>query len=352
MGARPGRLYQKGLRRVLSLTVDLLSWYDLNRRTFPWRALNGECPDPYHVWLSEVMLQQTTTTSVIPYFNFFIEKWPTVQDLGNAELDEILHAWQGLGYYSRARNLHKAAKMLAVHFPKSTEELLELPGVGDYTAGAIASIAYDLTSTPVDGNIARIFARLYQIDDVKPQLFIKVKEALQKHTPDRRNGDFIQGLMDVGATICLPTAPKCDLCPLASHCLSFIAGTTLRYPLKPLKKERPRRYGIVFWIENDAGQVFIRKRTEKGLLGGMMEFPSTAWTSEVWTPDQVLPFEGTLMAETVEHTFTHFHLVLNIMKSSSSAPAEGVWVLSDDLSLYALPTLMKKVAKKVFSSRL
>ncbi len=335
------------------LSVDLLAWYDANGRTFPWRAKWGAIPDPYQVWLSEVMLQQTTTTTVIPYFHFFISKWPTVQCLATAHLDEVLHAWQGLGYYSRARSLHKAAQILQNGFPESYEELLKIPGIGPYTAGAIAAIAYDHQTSPVDGNIARIYARLSQIDEVKPQLYTLVEQQLRIHVPSARNGDFIQGLMDVGATICLPKEPKCHVCPLSKHCLSYKNNSQGKYPLKATKKARPVRHGRIFWLQDDKGQVLIRRRAEKGLLGGMMEFPSTPWIEgtllstdiDAWA-SKAVPIE-----KRVEHTFTHFHLILEVVKGKASdSMMEGLWVKPSELHLHALPTLMKKVAKTAMES--
>jgi A/G-specific adenine glycosylase len=251
-----------------------------------------------------------------------------------------LHGWQGLGYYSRARSLHKAAAILKDGFPESEQELLAIPGVGPYTAGAIAAIAYDLKTAPVDGNIGRIFSRLYKINEVKPKLYGTVKTLLTDVLPERGNGDFIQGLMDVGATICLPKEPKCHLCPLSLHCLSFQTGAQAQYPLRAPKKERPRRFGQVFWIEDDEGRVLIEKRPEKGLLGGMMGFPTTPWVEK-------LDFNRGEKGQ-VEHTFTHFHLILNVTRSvKSSKHFEGLWVHPSELKLYALPTVMKKVVKVV-----
>lgn len=322
------------------LSTDLLAWYDQNQRAFPWRARPGVQPIPYHVWLSEVMLQQTTTTTVVPYFLNFLRKWPTILDLSQADLDEILHGWQGLGYYSRARSLHKAAQILAESFPADETQLLKIPGIGPYTAAAIAAIAYDQPTTPVDGNIARIFARLHQIEASKPRLYDLVRTLLKKEVPDQRNSDFIQALMDVGATICLPKKPRCELCPIQAYCQSYVHGTQDLYPKLPPQKERPTRYGIAFWIENNCGQVLIHKRPEKGLLGGMMGFPTTHWTEK--------PLESPpLTLGRVEHTFTHFHLVLDVCpgEHQTEALCHSVWVKPEELRDYALPTLMKKVAK-------
>jgi A/G-specific adenine glycosylase len=341
----------------LTFSSDLLHWYDRNRRTFPWRAIEGQTPNPYHVWLSEMMLQQTTTKSVIPYFNHFVEKWPDVSTLSNATIDEVLLTWAGLGYYSRARNLHKAAQVLKHGFPRTEEGLLTLPGIGPYSANAISAIAYDLPCAPVDGNIARIFARLNKIDEVKPGLFVRAKALLSEVVPATRNGDFIQGLMDIGATICTPQRPSCEACPLSHYCLSFKEGCQDSYPLKPEKKRRANRYGVAFWIEDDLGRVLLRRRPEKGLLGGMIEFPSTPWLDSVWTQEDVethypLSFDGIQMNEVVEHTFTHFHLILNLQKGRClEKSAEGLWVAYEDLKLHALPTLMKKVAKVVLAQK-
>lgn len=327
---------------------QVLDWYDRNRRHFAWRAAPGVKPNPYHVWLSEVMLQQTNTTTVTPYFQNFIRMWPTVQDLAQAELDEILHAWQGLGYYSRARSLYKAAQILSGQFPKTQEELLKIPGIGPYTSAAIAAIAFNLPSKPVDGNIARIYARLYEIQEIKPRLYETVQEKLASDVSPSRNGDFIQALMDIGATICLPKSPRCLLCPLQSSCKAFKSNTQSNYPLKVAKKALPRLLGNVYWIENKKGQIWIQKRPDRGLLAGLYEFPSSPWEPEAITPAITLPFEVEIQhtGNQVQHVFTHFHLTLNVILGKTGQDVlDGTWTEVEKLHTYAFPSLMKKVMR-------
>ncbi|MBP6985519.1 MAG: A/G-specific adenine glycosylase [Alphaproteobacteria bacterium] len=328
------------------ITESVLAWYDQNRRSFLWRAKSGELPDFYHVWLSEIMLQQTNTTTVTPYFQRFIERWPTLQDLASAELDDILHAWQGLGYYSRARSLYKAAQALSCAAPKTEAELLKIPGIGPYTAGAIAAIVYDLPSQPVDGNIARIYARLNELGETKPSLYKKVQQILARDTPLRRNGDFVQALMDIGATICLPKKPLCSLCPVQSYCQSYQNQTQLSFPMKIEKPRLPHLHAYVYWLENPLGQVLIRKRPETGLLAGLYEFPSSEWReSEVLTHID-LPFPAAFadVVHGINHTFTHFHLTLQIVPGRvCESDLMGLWVHPQDFHKYAFPSLMKKI---------
>lgn len=338
----------------------LLSWYDRHARTLPWRARPGVVPNPYHVWLSEVMLQQTTVATVGAYFARFLKKWPRIEDLAAAELDAVLTEWAGLGYYARARNLHKCAIRVAEEmdgrFPDTEDALRELPGIGRYTAAAIAAIAFDRPAAVMDGNIERVTTRLYSIEtplpDSKPALY----EHVAAMTPDHRPGDFAQAMMDLGATICTPGRPKCMLCPLTSICSGQTIAETL--PRKKPKKAKPIRRGAIFWIERQDGAVLLRRRPEKGLLGGMMEFPSTPWRTEgeeggIDQAELDLPVTVDAQAAgAIRHTFTHFHLDLTVFRArtiDAPAPTECMWCDPVRLGDTALPTVMKKVAKLALS---
>ncbi|MBI1954333.1 MAG: A/G-specific adenine glycosylase [Proteobacteria bacterium] len=315
----------------------LLHWYDTYQRHFPWRATSAQKLDPYYTLLSEIMLQQTTVTTVIPYFEQFTEKFPTIQELAKASLDEIYHIWQGLGYYKRAFNLHKCAKLIVEKYggllPDQEQELLTLPGIGPYTASAIASIAFDRKTLPIDGNIARVLSRLYLIKTPLPHLIRELqKKQLKPHT---RPGDLAQSFMDLGATLCT-TRPKCLLCPLVSQCAAYNKEDPEDFPFRLKKKLKPTRYGLIFWSENEKGEVFIQKRLQKGLLEGLMEFPNTPWQEKPFvTPLKILG--------EVHHTFSHFHLRLTIVKSTAQT-SEGFYIHPENFKNYALSTLMKKVA--------
>ena len=339
------------------VAAPLLAWYDRHRRTMPWRALPGKAADPYHVWLSEIMLPQTTVATVGPYFDRFLSLWPTVDALAAAELDDVLHGWQGLGYYARARNLHKCAIVVATElggvFPDTEAELLKLPGIGPYTAAAIAAIAFDRRATVVDGNVERVMARLFAVEDPLPGS----KETLRDHaisiTPDARFGDYAQATMDLGATICSPTRPACAICPLTDLCAARRLGIAEDLPKKTPKVVRPTRRGVAFWIVAPDGSVLLRRRVESGLLGGMMEVPSTDWVPDgVWTTAEAIkqaPVQADWREVTgmVRHTFTHFHLELTVLAARVDDPSgiDGVWCAPGQFSAYALPTVMKKVVR-------
>ena len=336
--------------------TELLAWYDRHRRVLPWRAGPGRRADPYHVWLSEIMLQQTTVATVKSYFDHFVARWPRVGDLAAANLDDVLHAWQGLGYYARARNLHKCARVVADdldgRFPESEADLLTLPGVGPYTAAAIAAIAFDIPASPVDGNIERVVSRLRRITEPLPGGKTAIRAAAAEVTPDLRPGDFAQAMMDLGATICTPRSPKCVLCPWEGACAARAAGVAEDLPARAPKKAKPTRHGVAFWIVDGAGQVLLRRRPESGLLGGMMEFPSTDWTEDPcdWpTAVAEAPVVATdwMDAGEVRHTFTHFHLRLTVVRGRADGAREGrgIWVHPRNFADHALPTLMKKVVK-------
>ena len=271
------------------IRASLLAWYDAHRRDLPWRAKSGARVDPYAVWLSEIMLQQTTVATVGPYFGNFKAQWPTVDDMAAGSLDDILVAWQGLGYYARARNLYKCAGVVVSEhggvFPETEDELRKLPGIGPYTAAAIASIAFDQPCVPVDGNIERVTARLYDIDIPLPKGKKDIHAAAQSFISKYRPGDFAQAMMDLGSVVCAPRSLKCEICPLNTDCQAYKTGNPARLPVKAPKKVRPERCCVVFWLENADGDVLMQKRPETGLLGGMTGFVSTSWREGAW-PEQ------------------------------------------------------------------
>lgn len=329
---------------IPSYHKSLLNWYAMFQRHLPWRMREGEIPDPYKVWISEIMLQQTTVPTVKDYYLRFVEKWPTISHLAKAPLDDVLHAWQGLGYYSRARNLHKCAQVVwAEHegiFPSEESDLLKLPGIGPYTAAAIRSIAFNQTSTVVDGNIERIMARLFQIQAPLPQAKKEIYYYAEKLKSDSAPADYAQALMDLGSMVCTPKSPKCDLCPLQAYCQS-VGNKPENFPKRLPKNQRPIKYATFFFVENDQGDVLIERRPEKGLLAGMMGFPTSNWTETLSAVDMADEVIGK-----IQHTFTHFHLVGTVVRKSHHS--DGIWVKREDLHKYALPTLMKKVKKVIF----
>ena len=339
-----------------AMSGRLLAWYDRHRRDLPWRAGPGEVPDPYSVWLSEIMLQQTTVATVGPYFQRFVERWPTIEALAAAALDDVLHAWQGLGYYARARNLHRCARDVTERhggtLPDSEEALLALPGIGRYTAAAVAAIAFGRRAVVVDGNVERVVARLFRVErplpDSKPLLY----QLAGSLTPELRTGDHAQAMMDLGATICVPQKPKCMLCPWVDACAGRDVAESL--PRKRPKPQKPTRRGVAFWLVRDDGAVLLRRRPEKGLLGGMVEVPSSAWgegplpdVSSVLDQSPVGIAAPSALPGQVRHTFTHFHLELVVAtaRANAAAPPGCVWCLPDAFGDHALPTVMKKVVR-------
>lgn len=331
----------------------LLVWYDAHARRLPWRARPGVRADPYAVWLSEIMLQQTTVKAVEPYFRKFLARWPRVEDLAAAPTEAVMSAWAGLGYYSRARNLHACAKIVAVdyggRFPETEAGLRALPGLGPYTAAAMAAIAFGRRAVVVDGNVERVVARLHRIATPLPAAKTEIRARADDLTPDRRSGDFAQAMMDLGATICAPKRPACGLCPLRQDCAAHAAGDAESFPRRAAKSERPNRAGAVFVIRRADGRVLLRTRPPKGLLGGMSEFPGTEWRGDfdatTATPPMALRFEPAPGA--VTHVFTHFALNLTVHVAHAPARArapEGMrWVAIDDLGEEALPSVMRKV---------
>jgi A/G-specific adenine glycosylase len=353
----------------LPFAVPLLEWYDHNARVLPWRVPPSPAgiqkPDPYKIWLSESMLQQTTVASVKAYFDKFTTLWPTVQDLARADRDDVLTAWAGLGYYARARNLHACANtVVAVHggaFPQDEQTLKTLAGIGAYTAAAIAAIAFGKRAVVVDGNIERIISRYFAVQAILPAGRPVIYQFTDGVTPDARAGDFAQAMMDLGSTVCMPRNPQCLLCPLQRGCQAFKAGTMTQYPRKAPKKARPTRYGWVFLIHDSHGDVLIRQRPDTGLLGGLWEFPSSDWTQTPLTTQMrqvtvdMLPVivnqVQVLECPPIKHTFTHFDLFLSPVKIMAQRGSKNTarWVAPPDLKQYALPTLMTKVWKATTS---
>ena len=336
----------------------LLAWYDRHRRDLPWRARPGETADPYRVWLSEIMLQQTTVVTVAPYFARFVARWPEVRALAAANLDEVLHEWQGLGYYARARNLHACARAVVERhggvFPGDPVALRALPGIGDYTAAAIAAIAFDHRSAAVDGNVERVTARLFAVEEPLPQAKPKLRAFATALVPDQRAGDFAQAMMDLGAVLCTPRRPRCVLCPWRDSCVAAAAGIQESLPARAGKPERPVRYGVVFWLQREDGAVMLRRRPEKGLLGGMIELPSTPWRETPWGQPEAIKAapaatEWTALPGIVQHGFTHFRLELAMMSARTPASLEGIWARPDEFKNYAFPTLTKKLVNYALS---
>jgi len=340
---------------------DLLDWYDRHARTLPWRMPpGGRLANPYHVWLSEVMLQQTTVPAVIPYFLAFVKRWPRVEDLAAAPVEDLLAAWAGLGYYARARNLHKCARLVAEElggiFPDQEEALRALPGVGDYTAAAIAAIAFQKPAVVMDGNIERVMARLFAETDPLPGVKPRLKAHAASLTPTTRPGDYAQAVMDLGATVCTPRKPACVLCPWRENCRALSLGIAEELPAKTPKPERETRQGIAFWALRKDGAVLLRRRPDSGLLGGMIEIPSTPWRTEDWPLPEATALapaqaDWSLLPGLVRHSFTHFHLELTVATGLVKKPelALGLWCPLDKLVEQGLPTVMRKIVRHALS---
>ncbi|MEL7691533.1 A/G-specific adenine glycosylase [Citromicrobium bathyomarinum] len=331
------------------IPAKLLAWYDKHARALPWRAMPGEpAPDPYRVWLSEIMLQQTTVAAVKPYFAAFTQRWPDVAALANASDEDVMAAWAGLGYYSRARNLVKAARFVAElgGFPETEEGLRALPGVGDYTAAAIAAIAFGRRAVVVDANVERVVARLFAIEEPLPGARKAIRAAADRITPDERSGDFAQAMMDLGSRICTPRAPRCDACPLAADCAAR-GHDPQRLPVKAPKKVKPVRRGRAFWIERE-GCVWLVQRAPEGMLGGMRALPDDGW-SAAGDGSGEPPLVGAWQeAGVVRHTFTHFVIGLSVRRydgAPATVSGKGEWWPIDRLDEAGLPTLFAKAAR-------
>jgi len=345
-----------------ALAAKLLAWYDGHARALPWRARAGETPDPYAVWLSEIMLQQTTVATVAPYYRRFLARWPDVRALARADLDEVLAAWQGLGYYARARNLHACARAVCERwggrFPGSEESLRGLPGVGPYTAAAIAAIAFGERASAVDGNVERVIARLFGVTRPLPAAKGELRELAAGLVPARRAGDYGQALMDLGATLCTPRAPACPRCPWRLACLARARGIAETLPRRAAKRARPLRRGVAFFLTNGDGAIWLKRRPERGLLGGMIEIPSTPWRERDWRAAEALahaPLRGPWrpVPGAVAHGFTHFRLELRLVarETRGRGPAGGFWLRPDELGSAALPTVMKKAIRHALARR-
>ena len=339
----------------------LLAWYECERRELPWRVAPGVTPDPYAVWLSEIMLQQTSVKAVLPRYADFLHRWPDVTALAVVELGEVLAVWAGLGYYARARNLHACAREVVERFggrfPETEAELRTLPGIGDYTAAAIAAIAFGARATPIDGNIERVVARLFAVTTPLPAAKPEIKTLAASLTPVSRAGDFAQSMMDLGATICTPRRPACTLCPLGTGCAGLAQGLTQILPYREEKAERPLRRGVAFVVLRQDGAVLLRERPLKGLLGGMLETPSSPWLQAApartaLTEHAPVRGQWRQMPGLVEHIFTHFHLELKVYRAEigfdvalteAAIPERCRWVHVRDLHGVALPSVMRKV---------
>jgi A/G-specific adenine glycosylase len=334
----------------------LLAWYDRHRRSLPWRAAPGERQDPYRVWLSEIMLQQTTVKAVGPYYARFLARWPTVEALAGAALEDVLKVWAGLGYYARARNLHACAKAVVERhggsFPQNESELRTLPGIGDYTAAAIAAIAFDVQAMPVDGNIERVVTRLFAVADELPGAKPEVRRLAAPLMPPMRTGDFAQALMDLGAGICTPKKPLCAFCPWNGDCTAFAEGNQESFPRKAEKAAGRLRRGAAFVVSRADGAVLARTRPAKGLLGGMTEVPTTEWSHgfDIETALEDAPVERATwrrLPGVVAHTFTHFPLELVVYRATvgarTRAPTGMRWIAASELAGEAFPNVMRKV---------
>ena len=344
----------------------LLAWYDRHARILPWRARRGERPDPYRVWLSEIMLQQTTVKAVGSYYVRFLSRWPTIAALAAASLDDVLRAWAGLGYYARARNLHACANAVVEHhggqFPRDVEALRGLPGIGDYTAAAVAAIAFDLPAVPVDGNVERVVSRLFSVAEELPAAKPVIREFAASLRPRHRAGDFAQALMDLGATICSPKRPACVLCPWQGDCAAHARGEQETFPRKLPKAEGKLRRGSAFVALRADGRVLLRRRPEKGLLASMMEVPGSEWTHDFdkasaarSAPRLGAGVRWRPLPGMVRHVFTHFPLELTVfvanVRRATAAPKGARWVKVADLADEALPNLMRKVLAHALDRR-
>ncbi len=338
----------------VQISPALFPWYDRHARDLPWRVspadlARGVRPDPYRVWLSEIMLQQTTVAAVRDYFLKFTTRWPTVSDLAAAEDADVMAAWAGLGYYARARNLLKCARVIAQDhggvFPRTETALRDLPGIGPYTAAAIAAIAFDKAAAVMDGNVERVLARVFSVQTPLPTAKPELKALAEAQTPQVRPGCYAQAVMDLGATICTPKSPACGICPLMSACAARAQGIAADLPRKLPKKPKPTRHGIAYLVQRADGAWLLETRPEKGLLGGMLGWPGTDWTED--TPTDVPPLNADWYDPGVDvrHTFTHFHLRLDLRLARvglAATPDRGTFVDRAAFRPDDLPTVMRK----------
>ncbi|MEQ1930567.1 MAG: A/G-specific adenine glycosylase, partial [Parvularculaceae bacterium] len=336
-------------RHGRSPALALLGWYEANARDLPWRTgpherASGERPEPFHVLLSEVMLQQTTVATVAPRYARFIERWPSASSLAASPVEDLLSEWAGLGYYARARNLHRCAAAIVGRYggvvPDTEEALLALPGVGPYTAAAVAAIAFDRRAVVIDGNIERVIARLFAIDAPMPAAKAAIRARAADIWPQNRSGEFAEGLMDLGATICTPRNPECPACPLSASCGAAASGEPERYPRRAQKAARPNRRGAALALFDAQGRVLLERRPDKGLLGGMLGLPGTAWSAE--PPDVTAWSALGRPAGRVSHIFTHFRLDLDVYAGPARRRTLKVAEIWADARTVRLPTVMRK----------
>jgi A/G-specific adenine glycosylase len=340
----------------------LLAWYQRHRRSLPWRCRPGEIPDPYRVWVSEIMLQQTTIAATIPYYEAFLRRFRNIEALAAAPLEAVLTAWAGLGYYARARNLHACARAVvaAGGFPRDLAGLRALPGIGDYTAAAVGAIAFGLPTVPVDGNVERVVARLFAVRDPLPGAKPTLRSLAARLGADPaaigQPSDFAQALFDLGATVCTPATPGCVLCPWMAHCAGRRAGIAEELPRKVAKPARPLRHGVHFWLADVDGNVLLRRRPPTGLLGGMTELPGTEWRALPWTAPEALahaPMDVDWRAAgQVRHGFTHFELTVDLLAARvERIEADGFHRPVSALAHEALPSVMRKCVRMARSAQ-
>lgn len=339
----------------MALLERLLRWYDAHRRVLPWRAKPGKDADPYHVLVSELMLQQTTVATVLSRFQPFIDRFPSLNALADAGEADVLHAWQGLGYYRRARALHACARAVehthGGRLPDDVDALLTLPGIGAYTAKAVAAIAFGRPVIPVDGNVMRVLARLFEIETPLPRATKELQTLAAAFEPCPRPADVAQALMDLGATVCRPKQPACEQCPWQDACAGYRSGTMAMLPKRAPKPKRPMRQGVAFLLTRPDGAVLFQKRPAEGLLGGMHELPSSRWAPAPFNRKAALVEAPVDTAwrfhdRPVRHVFTHFTLDLDLAEATTEAPPDGIWQSPERFHQLALPTVMKKLLRK------
>lgn len=359
-----GNYNSQHTKKQLSVaTKNLLAWYDGNRRALPWRALPGVIPDPYHVWLSEIMCQQTTVPAVIPYFQKFLQKWPDIHSLAAAPQEEILKEWAGLGYYARARNLHACARIIANDragaFPADEPELKKLPGIGDYTAAAISAMAFGRQTVIVDANVERVLARYFAVTEPLPAAKPQMKERATTFFSGQtsRSGDLAQALMDLGSSVCISGTPRCPACPLRQTCRGRAQGIATQLPRKAAKKQKRQKYGYVYWITDRKSRVLIHCRPQKGLFGGMTGLPTSNWVPDLKqaaAPEILLKHAKKLRSVNayVSHSFTHFDLQLEMKRAEipGLCSTDYIWIERRNLADLGFPTLFKK-AFQIFDTK-
>jgi A/G-specific adenine glycosylase len=340
---------------------NVLNWYSLNKRDLPWRYKNNSQKDPYKIWVSEIMLQQTTVQTVIPYYKKFIKRWPNVKKLSTSNINEVLDFWSGLGYYRRAKNLHLTSKIISNQFdgvfPLEENEIIKLPGIGEYTAAAIRAIAKDEEDTVVDANIERVRARVFYLKKPIKKIKKEIKQNAKKLTPKLNNGDYIQALMDIGSLICTPKDPLCNDCPIEKFCITKKKNAVNEIPKKIIKNDKPVREGIVFWIKNKNNQILLKRRDETGLLPGMLEFPSYNWSKNKINENdkKILSIKNIKkLNKKVIHEFSHFKLKLTVYEKNkfNKNRIDGMWVGIDEINELGLPTLMKKVYQQMMKNKI